>query len=683
MLGRGWCEYAHCGGPRGDGVVSRRGIRRGLIPEDLIKFRWLVEVALDPAGRRVAFTVREVDAPGDGYRTHLYLRDLERDELVRVVGGSGRASSPAWSGDGEHLAFAWSGGGQHSVHIWSVARCQAEVFGVGDAPLTGLDWSPAGDRIAGVRWTPFRHERDSGHRPGIPAPDVKVIRRLRYKQDGIGFVHDRYSQVWVLELPCGDLVQVTDSECDYSEPSWSGSGDRLAFIGLAREQNEALGQGQIFVCAYPGGAPVRLLPDWQGACRSPVWGDLDRCIVFAGHDYPAPTNRRIFMTPHSADVEAGTARRLADLDQEVGNYAASDSRTGLSNVTVKWPPGDPWVYFLLTVEGSVQLCRIGFEGTSCEQLVTGPGVAFDFSPAAGGVVAYGWAEPTTPGDLFVWTSTGSERLTALNPWLNDHRLTKPEECWFEGLDGALVHGWLLKPPDLDGTKRYPTVVYVHCSMFSWDFSHEFQCLAEAGYLVRYFNARGTTAGYGQAWTRASEGDQGGKDFEETMLGVDDLIRLPYVDAERLGVTGGSCGGFMTNWIVGHSDRFAAAVTQRSIVNQVSFFGTSDIGPECTEGETGANPFVDLEATWRQSPIAYVDRIHTPLLIIHSDEDHRCPLEQAEQLFAALRWLGRDVELVVFEGESHGLSRGGRPGNRIERLRRILGWFERHLGTQPS
>ncbi len=650
----GWYGDAHYSGPTG--TVSRRSIRRG--PEDPVGFRsrWL---STRPAGRVYC---QGVDAPGNGYRTHPYLSDLERDELVRVMGGSGRASSPAWSG-----------GEQHSVHIWSVARCQAEVFGVGDAPLTGLDRSPAGDRIAGVRWTPFRHERDSGHRPGIPAPNVKVIRRLRYKQDGIGFVNDRYSQVWVLELPCGDLVQVTDGECDY----------RLAFIGLAREQNEALGQGQIFVCAYPGGAPVRLLPDWQGACRSPVWGDLDRCIVFAGHDYPAPTNRRIFMTPHSADVEAGTARRLADLDQEVGNYAASDSRTGLSNITVKWPPGDPWVYFLLTVEGSVQLCRIGFEGTSCEQLVTGPGVAFDFSPAAGGVVAYGWAEPTTPGDLFVWTPTGSERLTALNPWLNDHRLAKPEECWFEGLDGALVHGWLLKPPDLDGTKRYPTVVYVHCSMFSWDFSHEFQCLTEAGYLVRYFNARGTTAGYGQAWTRASEGDQGGKDFEETMLGVDDLIRLPYVDAERLGVTGGSCGGFMTNWIVGHSDRFAAAVTQRSIVNQVSFFGTSDIGPECTEGETGANPFVDLEATWRQSPIAYVDRIHTPLLIIHSDEDHRCPLEQAEQLFAALRWLGRDVELVVFEGESHGLSRGGRPGNRIELLRRILGWFERHLGTQPS
>ncbi len=139
---------------------------------------------------------------------------------------------------------------------------------------------------------------------------------------------------------------------------------------------------------------------------------------------------------------------------------------------------------------------------------------------------------------------------------------------------------------------------------------------------------------------------------------------------------------MTNWIVGHSDRFAAAVTQRSISNQISFFGTADIGPEGTERETGGNAWVDLAATWRQSPIAAAPNVRTPLLILHSDEDHRCPLEQAEQLFAVLRWMGREVELVIFEGENHGLSRGGRPGNRIERLRRILGWFERYLGTEP-
>ena len=657
-------------------------IRRGLLPEDLLRFRWLGEVALDPGAERVAYTVREVDAAADGYRTHLYLRELDGDAALRVSSGPGNATSPCWSPDGERLAYAWREGGESAVRIWSRASGETEEVALGTEAMTALDWSPDGRRIAGVRWTAMRHARDSGPRPGVPAPNMKVIRRLRYKQDGVGFVHDRFSQIWVLEIDSGELVQVTASECDYSEPAWSLGGDRLAFIGLAREQDRALGQGQIFVCDYPGGAPRRLLPDWVGACRSPVWGDDDRHIAFAGHRHPAPTNRRIFMTPHLADVAAGSAAELGALDQEVGNYAASDSRVGLSNITVKWPAGDPWIYFLLTVEGAAQLCRIDATG-GFERLVAGPTVAFDYSPAAGDVVAYGEADPSNPGDLFVRTAQGSRRLTRLNTWLGDHQLVTPQERYFDGLDGAHVHGWLMTPADLDGSKRYPTIVYVHCSMFSWDFSHEFQSLVAAGYVLNFFNVRGTTAGYGQAWTRASEGDQGGEDFRETMLGIDDLVRLPYVDPDRLGVTGGSCGGFMTNWIVGHSDRFAAAVTQRSISNQISFFGTSDIGPECTLGETGTYGLADLEAAWRQSPIASAADITTPLLIIHSDEDHRCPLEQAEQLFATLRWLDREVELVVFEGESHGLSRGGRPGNRIERIRRIMGWFERYLGSEPS
>ena len=373
---------------------------------------------------------------------------------------------------------------------------------------------------------------------------------------------------------------------------------------------------------------------------------------------------------------------LGALDQEVGNYAASDTRVALSNITVKWPAGDPWIYFLLTVEGATHFCRINTTGTF-ETIASGQGVVFDYSPRAGDAAVYGWADPTNPGDLFEWTSEETKRLTALNPWLQDRKLVLPEERYFEGLDKDQIQGWLWLPTKFDKTKQYPAIVYVHCSMFSWDFSHEFQCLADAGFVVNAFNVRGTTAGYGQAWTRASEGDQGGRDYDETMLGVNDLVTLPFVDENRLGVTGGSCGGFMTNWIVGHTDRFAAAVTQRSISNQISFLGTSDIGPEGTEGETGVNPIENLESSWRQSPIAYVGDIHTPLLIIHSDQDHRCPLEQAEQLFAALRWLGREVELVVFEGESHGLSRGGRPGNRVERLHRILSWFESHIGTKPS
>lgn len=662
-------------------VTPKTEMRRGLIPEDLMRFRWLDEIALAPDGKTVAYTVRAPSAEINGYITHLYLHDLGEDTTLRVTSGLGQASSLAWRPDSTQIAYAWKDAVNTSVQVMSVADGTVNTYPVRGAPMSGLDWSPDGKRLVGVRWTPMQPPEDRGPLPGIPEPTVKVVRRLRYRRDGMGWVHDKYAQIWVLELETGDLIQVTHSECDYGSPKWSQNGERLAFVGTAREQNVPLGYGQIFVCDFPGGEPRLLLPDWQGTAVSPVWGENDKFIAFAGHNYPPPVNRRNFWQPHLADVEAGTAKKLGeDIDEEVGNYAVADQRAGLANVTVKWAAGDSYIYFLLTEKGATNLYRIDTSG-SYECLVSGESVTFDYSPAVGDVVAYGQADPTNPGELYIWRSGTAEKLTDLNPWLRDHTLSAPESYYYDGVDGAKVHAWLIKPLDFEEGRKYPTVVYVHCSMFSWDFNHEFQVYANKGYAVAYFNQRGTTAGYGQAWTHASMGDQGGKDFEEVMLGVDDLVARGFIDEDRLGITGGSCGGFMTNWAIGHTDRFAAAVTQRSIVNQISMFGTSDIGPECTEGETATNPWRDLESSWEQSPIAHIANVTTPLLIIHSDEDWRCPLEQAEQMFAALRWMGKTVEMVVFEGESHGLSRGGRPGNRIERQRRILDWFQKHMGTR--
>ncbi len=648
-----------------------------------MKFSWLEEIALAPDGRRVAYSVRRPDAGRNSYQTDVYLLHLETRAMHKLTSGAGQGGSLAWSRDGARLAYVWRGAEETGIEVLAADGTPQRSYAVEGSAPTGLDWSPDGERLAFARWTEVRSASDGGSRPGVPAPTVRVVRRLRYRQDGVGWVEDRYRHVWALELGTGDLVQVTDGECDYDQPCWSWDGRRLAFVGMAREQNTALGQGQILVCDYASGEIELLMPEWEGAAVSPQWRADDGAIAFAGHAEKPPVNRRRFYHVWLYDLESGEARELTgDLDQTVGNYAVADQRAGLTNITVKWPGGQGPIYFLLTEQGATHLYSVTEEG-EWQQEVGGKGVVFEYSPSEAGRAAYGQANPRSIGELYLLEGGASEQLTQLNQWLKSRRLSEPREYWYEGLEGAQIHAWEIKPVGFEEGKRYPTIVYVHCSMFSWDFNHEFQCLANAGYVVVYFNQRGTTAGYGQAWTRASEGDQGGKDYEEIMLGVDELVKQPYVDAGRLGVTGGSCGGFMTNWIVGHTDRFAAAVTQRSIANQISFFGTSDIGPECTEGETGHNPWTDLEAVWRQSPLAYAENIRTPLLIVHSDEDYRCPLEQAEQLFAALRWMGREVELVIFRGESHGLSRGGRPGNRIERQRRILGWFQKHLGTDPA
>ncbi len=672
---------------------------RGLIPEDLLKFSWLEEIALAPDGQCVAYSVRRPDAARNGYQVDVYLLDLETHVHHKLTISTGQGHSLAWRRDGQELAYVWQGQEQTRVVIVDAEGAPQRDYVIPGAPPSGLDWSPDGQRLALVRWTPVRHPEERGPRPGIPAPTLRVIRRLRYKLNGAGWVEDRYQHIWSLDLQTGDLTQLTDGECDYGAPRWSWDGTRLACTATAREQDTPLGQGQVVIYDLNSGELARLMPHWHGAAISPQWRRDDGAIAFAGYQGDPPVNRRMFYHVWLYDLQDGQARELTgDLDQTVGNYAVADQRAGLTNITIKWPGGQGPIFFLLTDQGATHLYCVSpaakAGAAQWQRLVGGHGVTFEYAPALSGAVAYGRATPTCIGELFLLKDGQAEQLTHLNPWLDSRQLSPPQEYHYEGLDGAQVHAWEIAPLDMLGAgsldmlgttplnfqegKRYPTIVYVHCSMFSWDFNHEFQCLANAGYVVVYFNQRGTTAGYGQAWTRASEGDQGGKDYEEIMLGVDDLIQRPYVDPERLGVTGGSCGGFMTNWIVGHTERFAAAVTQRSISNEVSQFGTSDIGPECTERETGHNPWTDMEAVWRQSPIAYAADIHTPLLIIHSDEDHRCPLEQAEQLFAALRWMGRPVELVIFLGENHGLSRGGRPGNRIERQRRILGWFQKYL-----
>jgi dipeptidyl aminopeptidase/acylaminoacyl peptidase len=243
-----------------------------------------------------------------------------------------------------------------------------------------------------------------------------------------------------------------------------------------------------------------------------------------------------------------------------------------------------------------------------------------------------------------------------------------------------MDGWILKPHDFDASRKYPLIVEIHGgpnTEYGYGFFHEMQLLAAAGNVVLYTNPRGST-GYGRDFALAVRGAWGIKDSLDILAGVDAVVQQGYIDEQRLGVTGGSYGGFMTNWLIGHHDRFKAAVTDRSVADRSSFFGTSDVGWDFADDDMETTPWEDPELYRRMSPLAYVKNMHTPLLIIHSEQDLRCNIEQAEQLFASLKYMGREVLFVRFEGQSHGLSRGGHPKLRKERLKHILSWFEKYL-----
>jgi dipeptidyl aminopeptidase/acylaminoacyl peptidase len=315
-------------------------------------------------------------------------------------------------------------------------------------------------------------------------------------------------------------------------------------------------------------------------------------------------------------------------------------------------------------------------------LLDGPGAVGEFTfDAARRQLVYVHTTPTEPGDLWICAVNdgAARRLTAVNAgWLNDIQFGGCEEVWIDGPQTQL-QGWIMTPPDFDPGARYPAILEIHGGpmlQYGFSFMLEFHYLAAQGYVVFFTNPRGSQ-GYGRAFVDANYNDFGGKAYEDLMAWTDHIAALPYIDETRLGVTGGSYGGYMTNWIIGHTDRFAAAVTQRSLTNLTSFNGSSDIW--FFQQMFGGKPaWQSLDDYWRQSPIAYVGNMVTPTLVLHSEQDLRVAIEQGEQLFVALKLKGVDTEMVRFPEESHGLSRSGRTDRRIVRLGHILRWFQEKM-----
>jgi dipeptidyl aminopeptidase/acylaminoacyl peptidase len=297
------------------------------------------------------------------------------------------------------------------------------------------------------------------------------------------------------------------------------------------------------------------------------------------------------------------------------------------------------------------------------------------------------SDPTHPYEVFVSDGDDQRQLSCENAsWLDEVELQPAEAFEAVSSDGKAVHGWLIKPSGFSDRKKFPLILEVHGgpeAMYSWSFFHEFQFLASRGYGVLYTNPRGSK-GYGEAFTARIFADWGNQDFDDCIAAVSKAADLRWVDSNRLGVTGGSYGGFMTSWIVGHTNQFAAAVATRGCYNFESFYGTSDIGPWFGDYILGGPVYERRDLYRERSPLTYAPNMRTPILLIHNEGDLRCPMEQAEQLFVQLRRIGKvDTDLIRFPEESHNLSRSGRPDRRVERLERIVGWFDRYLSGETG
>lgn len=678
---------------------------RSITVEDLYKIKFLSRPCISPDGQRIAFVVTTIDEQKHEYRSSIWMVDSAGGEARRFTMGVSNTSSPGWSPDGRWLAFVSEREGEPlgkdekkqkkqgkgKAQVWLIPTDGGEA-----RQLTFMQhgasnpvWSPDSKQLL---FSAAVGPADEETEEGTPLPKARVIDRLWYRLDGVGYIYERRKHLFLIDIANGggEARQITDGDWDDGDAAWSPDGTRIAFTSNRVEDRDRWRYfgSDLYVLTLEDGktGELRCLTDSTRSCYAPSWSPDGKTLAFLAAPKLASANHVELFA-----IDAAGNSELRNLTSEFEGSCADSTNDDMSDDHMLPPP--PWstdgktLYTLVTHRGATRVFAIASEGAGKQPptLTVGNVYVRDFSvDHSSSTMALLVEDPSHLAEIYACsTSSPGElrRITGLNDALIEEvALAIPEYMPYTGVDGWPMDGWILKPHDFDAAQKYPMVVEIHGgpnSQYGYGFFHEMQVLAANGYVVLYTNPRGST-GYGRDFALAVRGAWGIKDSHDILAGVDALLAKGYIDEQRLGVIGGSYGGFMTNWLIGHTDRFKAAVTDRSVVNRSSFFGSSDIGWEFADDDMEVTPWDDPELYMRMSPITYVKQMHTPLLIIHSEKDLRCSIEQAEELFAALKYLGRETLFVRFEGQSHGLSRGGHPKLRLERLRHITGWFEKHL-----
>ena len=654
--------------------------------DDLYRFRWIDHVRLSPDGERVAYQLSWADAESRQTRSRIVVRRLLDQDPVDTATGPRRDHSHEWSPDGRSIAFVSRVDAVDQVFVLETTGAGGSVQ-LSSRPegAAGPLWSPDGRQIAFIGVTLEDHDAVVDD-PRLPeskdqvrrTPVARVASRLDYKHDGQGFVDGRYHHLFVVPAGGGEATQLTRGAWDVAGFDWAPDSKKLVVAGNAEPDSDLQREVNLYAVDLAGNRE-KLTGGLY--LESPSWspnGDLIAFVAPNGHE--AGLVERLWVVPSGG----GVPRCLTlSLDQAVGDSIITDMRGGHGGVRIRWSKDGNRLYFLSSGPGVTNLYSCDLEGNLWPE-AGGPRRIYDFDVASG-VFALCASDTSSPGELHIITQGAEARMSDLNPWLRERYVAQPERHQFTAPDGWVIEGWLLKPQDFDVSRLHPLVLEIHGGphgQYGWAFFHEMQILAGMGYLVLYTNPRGSD-GYGERFRKEVVRDWGGKDYVDLMSAVDQIVeRNGAVDTARMGVGGGSYGGYMTNWVIGQTDRFAAAVSMRSISNLVSEYAQHDI---VIWGalELGPPPWPDLDELWRRSPIRYVQNMKTPLLLTCGEMDLRCAISQTEELFGAMRLLGKTVEMVRFPEESHDLSRSGRPDRRVERLRRIAGWFERFLGTSAS
>jgi dipeptidyl aminopeptidase/acylaminoacyl peptidase len=665
--------------------------KRAITLDDLYRYKSLEDVRISPDGCYAVYVRVDIDKAGNSYKRNIWLSDIEGNSPYQLTRGD-KDSQPRWSPDGKMLAFLSGRGEKAQVFLLPLTAPGGEARQLTSHlnGVSGFNWSPDGKQIAFLATVNAEEREKEDREPEAPPrdklegkhrserreeaekkkTDPRVVNRVPYRV-GTAFLSDRFAQIYVIGIEEGAKARrLTNVEANYQEPQWSPDGQWL-YSGRAAniEADEPYRQSRLYRIRVEDGLeePIHHLPDYTDTTPS-----------------PSPDGKWIAYTRFPHDRASMRLNRVSVRPAAEGEPHDLNLKVDVAPVSYRWS-GSGDLLFTGENRGAIHLYQVAPESDDAAQLITGDLRIDSFDTALDGTLVFVASSPEHPQEVFAKRpeDTAPIRLTNFNQAMVDEIQFQPyHHLVYKAPDGYGVEGWYLLPLDYEEGKQYPLALYIHGGPhIMWGPSNptegfEWQNMAARGYVTFFCNPRGS-GGYGEAFQMSIyAGGWGDLAYGDIMAGVDALIAKGLVDPDRLYVTGGSYGGYMTTWIVSHTDRFKAAVTQRGVYNLLSFFGNSDI-PTFILDEFGALPMDNPAFLWEHSPLAHAHKIKTPLLILHSENDFRVPISEAEQLFGYLRRTGTPTEFVRFPRDGHELTRAGEPEHRVEHLKRILDWFERY------
>lgn len=658
--------------------------------DDFTKYKFLSGIRFSPNGKKTGFVLHQMDLEENKYLSNIYIYNEESNSCIKLT-ALDEERSFIWKDDNTILFPAIRGKKdkerkekkEEFTSFYEISLLGGEANKAFEIPLnvSSIEFIDEDNLIVLANFDPNRpkldkmskEEKEKALKKMEEDKDYEVLDEIPFWLNGAGFTNKKRTRLYIYNLKDKNLTPITDEFTNVESIKLNKDKSKIIMVtssytdkmqiksdlhlyDIEEESLEKLSHEEVFNYSYA---------DFLG----------DK-IIFAGMDmksYGINENPHFYLM----DLNGHNVRRLTDdsFDCSLGNSVGSDCRFGGSRSILV---DREYLYFVTTEGYNSYINRIDLNG-KIEKLTDHNGSIDGFDVKDGKINFIG-LRGLKLQELYALKDRVEIQLTNFNDWvIKERKLSKPEHISFEN-DGVTIDGWIMKPVDFEKGKKYPAILDIHGgpkTVYGEVFYHEMQYWANIGYVVFFCNPRGSD-GKGNKFADI-RGKYGTIDYDDIMKFTDLVLeKYPFIDRDNIGVTGGSYGGFMTNWIIGHTNRFKAAVSQRSISNWISKFGTTDIGYFFVEDQQAATPWSDVEKLWFHSPMKYADKVTTPTLFIHSDEDYRCWLPEGIQMFTSLKYHGVDSRLVMFRGENHELSRSGKPKHRVRRLEEITNWFNKYL-----